>query len=117
AHVSLEARRPHRRVPEWIVAFEAAFDFRPRSFLAVQTQSQLRLARALHLGDQFRQAAELARTADDVHVRSPAADQLLVLLRHAAEDAQDLPRMLLFMRAQPAERAVDFVFGMLPHTA
>src|SRR5262249_39551322 len=98
-------------------AFEAAFDFRPRGFLTIQAQGQLPRAGALDLGDQFRQAGELAGAADDVHVRSTTADQLLVLLRHAAEYAQNLAGMALLVRAQAAQGTVDFVLGVLADAA
>ena len=69
-----------------------------------------------HLLQQRRQLAQLARTDHQVHVRGPLKDLMLVLLSHAAQDADDRFRPLCFELPQPAQRTVDFVFGMLAHT-
>ena len=70
-----------------------------------------------HFRQDLRQAVELARPDDQVNVSGAAEDQVLVLLRHAAQDADDGFRPSLFQRTQAAQGAIDLVFGMLPHAA
>src|SRR5262249_21937110 len=117
ADVGLEGRRPHRRVAHRVVALEAALDLVARRLLAVEAQGELGRPAPAHLVDQLRQPGELARAADDVHVRGPAADQLLVLLGHAAEYAEHLLGVPALVGAEPAEGAVDLVLGVLADAA
>src|SRR5205823_5105034 len=54
---------------------------------------------------------------DEVHVRSPAADLLLVLLGHAAEDADDRVRVLALVPGEAAEGGIDLLLGVGPDGA
>ncbi len=116
ADIGLERIGPHRRVAQRIVALEAALDLMA-ALGAIEAERNLQLAGVAYGADQLRQARELAGAADDVDVRGPAADQLLVFLRHAAEHAYNLRRMLPLVLPQPAERAVDLVLGVLANAA
>src|SRR5262249_40858505 len=117
ADVGLKAVGPQRRVAERVVALEAAFDLRARGLFPIQTEGELRLTALFHRGDEFRQLSELSGTANDVHVRRSVEDVLLIFLRHAAEDADDLVGVALLVSAEPAESAVDFLLGVLADAA
>ncbi len=67
--------------------------------------------------EQLGHLRELARADDQVDVRRALEDQLLVLLGHAAQHADDLVRVLLLDVLQPAQGAVDLVLGMLADAA
>ena len=54
---------------------------------------------------------------NDVHMGRSLKDQILILLRHASHDADNFGRPISFAELQSTERAVDFMFGMFPHTA
>ena len=60
---------------------------------------------------------QLPRADHQVDVRGPLEDQLLVFLGHAAQHADDLVGMALFDVLQPAQGAVDLVFGVLADAA
>ena len=60
---------------------------------------------------------QLPGADDQVDVRRPLEDQLLIFLGHAAEDADDLVGLLALGVLQPAQRAVDLVLGMLADAA
>lgn len=85
--------------------------------MALQAKGHLQLARALNFRDQFGQPGQLSRAADDVHVRRPLVDQFLVLLRHAAENADNLAGMALLVAAEPTQGTINLVLGMLAHAA
>jgi len=87
----------------------------PAAGRAVETDFHPRPAAGGHLGQQVGQSPQLARPDHQVHVRSTLRDMRLVLLGHAAEHADDFLRVLLFERFQPAQGAVDLVFGVLTH--
>ena len=70
-----------------------------------------------NLGDQLRHLVQLAWTYDQIDVRGPPENQSLIFLSHAAQHADDLVRMMLLGVLEPAQGAVDLVFGMLPDTA
>ncbi len=116
-HIGLERRRPHGWIAQGIVAFKAPLNFQSRGLLAVQAEGELRPSSFLDLRDQLGQAGKLARAANDIDMRRPPADQLLVLLRHAAQHAHNLARMPLLVSAQPAQRAINLVLGMLTDAA
>src|SRR5262249_36850423 len=80
AHLSREARRPHRRIPQRIIALEAVRDLRPRRLGPPQADRHLEASRLLHFADQRRQLGQLTGATDDVHVRGALLDQLLVFL-------------------------------------
>src|SRR5581483_11291067 len=92
-HVRLKARWPHRWIAERIVALEAVLNLRATGIASSQADRELEDSGPLGILNQFRQASELAGSADDVDVRSSFLDQLLIFLSHAAEDADDLLRM------------------------
>ena len=73
-------------------AGEALPDRLPIAVAAVETHLDPRPAAGGHLLQQRRQLAQLARPDHQVDVRGPAEDLLLVLLGHAAQDADDRPR-------------------------
>src|SRR5262249_36921686 len=72
---------------------------------------------AAHFLDELPELPELPGAAHDVHVRGAAEDLLLVLLGHAAQNADDLRRVPLLVGAQTAERAVDLLLGVLADRA
>ena len=114
ADVGLERRRPHRRVAQRVVALEAALDLVARRFVAVEAdRASLRLAGLLDLGDQSGSCASWPVPQMMSTCGARLEDQLLVLLGHAAEDADDLVGMAALVAAQPAQGAVDLVLGVL----
>src|SRR5437773_1241421 len=113
ADIGLIARRPHRWIAERIVAFETPLDFVPVRLIAGEAESELRLAGSLHLGNQFGQPAELSCAADNVHVGSPAPDELLILLSHTAQNAQDRVGVPALVETKSPECTVDLVFRVL----
>ncbi len=76
-----------------------------------------RSAAGRHLIQQFPQPAQLARPHDQVHVACPVKDLPLVLLRHAAQDADDRLGPPLFERPQAAQGTIHLVFGVLADAA
>ena len=60
---------------------------------------------------------QLPRPDDQIDIRRPLEHEPLIFLRHAAEHADDLVRMVLLGVLQPAEGAVDLVLGMLADAA
>ena len=60
---------------------------------------------------------ELSRTDDEIDPGRPLADEFLILLGHAAEHTDHEAGPLLLFEANPAERRIDLVLGMLPHAA
>ena len=96
---------------------EALLDRRPVALAAVETHLDPRAAAGGHLFQERRQLAQLAGPNHQIDVRSAAEDLLLVLLGHAAQDADDRARAFFFEKLQPAQGAVDFVLGMLAHAA
>ena len=118
-HHGLERRWPAIGRTGRIELGETLLDQRAALVHAVEAHFQSRLAVALggHFLQDLRQAVDLARPDDQVDVCGAAEDQVLVLLGHAAQDADDGFGLSLFQRTQAAQGAVDLVFGMLPHAA
>ena len=100
-----------------IVTLEAAFDVQARRLFAVEAQSVLCFPGAPDVLDQFGELCKLASAAHNIYVRSAAENEFLVLLGHAAEDAENLFGMLFHVAAQPTEGAIDFVLGVLADAA
>ena len=115
--IGLIGRRPHLRIAVGIVAFEAAFDFVAAAGLAIEAYFQPLPAAGGDFFQQPRHLVQLTGADDQIDVRRPLEDQLLILLCHAAQHADDLMRVAIFGVLQPSQGAVDFVFGMLPHAA
>ncbi len=115
--VGLEGRRPHGRIAERIEGLVAAADLLRRSLPAVQADGQLAASTRAGALDQFRRLLQLPRTDDQIDVRRTIEDQPLVLLGHAAQDADDLFGMTLLVAPELAQGAVDLVLGVLPHAA
>ena len=115
AHEGLEGRRPHGGIAGRIETLEAGGDGLLAAVGPAETQCILGHSRFLHLRDQFRNARELPGADDHVHVRGPATDFLLVLLRHAAEYADDRFGMLLLVLRKPAKGGVGFLLRMFAH--
>ncbi len=103
--------------PLGIVAGETLPDLDPLAGLAVEAHLDLRPAAGGDPLQQGRQLGQLARPDHQVHVRRPLEDLLLVLLGHAADDADHLVRPELFDVLQPAQGTVDLVLGVLPDAA
>ena len=91
--VSLERSGSHRSVADRIETLETGLDIMSRGVVPIQAESILRLARASHFFNEFRQARQLASAADNVDVRSAFADEFLVFCVHAAEYADHLFRV------------------------
>ena len=70
-----------------------------------------------NLAHQRRHLVQLAGPDDQVDVRRPLENEPLILLGHAAEDADDFARMLALGVLEPAQRAVDLVFRVLADAA
>ena len=85
--------------------------------MPIKTDLQLRPAAGGDFFDQIRQPAQLARPHNEIDARGAAEDLMLVFLCHAAEHADDQLRPLLLEFLEPAQQAVDFVFGMLADAA
>ena len=60
---------------------------------------------------------QLAGADDQVDVRGALEDEPLIFLGHAAEDADDFAGMLALGVLEPAQGAVDLVFGVLADAA
>ncbi len=83
----------------------------------IQADPQLRPAAGGDLFDQRRQLRQLAGAHDEIDVRGAAEDFVPILLGHAAEHGDEQFRPLLLDFLQPAQQAVDFVFGVLADAA
>ena len=116
-HERLPRAGPHRRVAERVVTGEAAGHFVARAIPASQRDRHLLLAQRANFVDQPGDFRELTRANDEVNVRRLLEDQLLILLGHAADDPDHLPRPLSPPVLEPADRAVDLVLGMLADAA
>ena len=118
ADVRLERRRPHRRIAQRIVALEAAL--RPRAATPPCGRGSARAAARRSACTSAISSGSCASWPVPQMMSTCGArlaDQLLVLLGHAAEDADDLVGMALLVAAQPAEGAVDLVLGVLADAA
>ena len=116
-HERLKRRRPHRRIAVGVVALEAPGDGVAAAGGAVEAHLDPRRAAGEDLFDDPRYAVKLPGADDEVDPRSPGADELLVLLRHAAEDTDDQSRTVLLLLTDAPQGRPDLVFGMLADTA
>ena len=116
-HISLKRCRPHRRVAQRVETFVAALDLIARAIFASEADFQLLASARFDLLDQLGHLVQLSWANDEVDVRSSLEDQLLVFLGHAAEHADDFVWVGFLGIFQPAQGAVDFVFGLCPHAA
>jgi hypothetical protein len=98
------AVRPDRDLPR----------LRNRRVLAARQDAARAAARNL---DQLGDAREFPRAADEVHVRQPLEDFSAVLLRHAAEDADDQAGLAALQAFQFADVAVHALLGVRAHRA
>ena len=90
----------------------AALDLVEGAVLAAEADGHLRAFAGGDFVDQIGNAGELAGADDQIDIGGPAEDELLVLLGHAAHDADDLFGVLLLEGPQAAEGGVGFVFGL-----
>ena len=98
----------------------AALDLLAAAVLAAEADFHpLRARRAFgaNLAHERRHLVQLAGPDDEIDVRRPLEDDALVLLRHAAQDADDFVRVLALGVLEPAQCAVDLVLGVLPDAA
>jgi hypothetical protein len=87
SHVRLKRRRPHRRIAEWIEAFVTPLDFVAAAFLAAEADFHPLAASRPNLADQRGHLVQLPRPDDQIDVRRPLEDEPLILLSHAAQNA------------------------------
>ena len=116
-HEGLKRRRPHGRIAVGIIALETAGDRLAAAPLAVEAHLQLRTAASKNSIDEPGHLVQLPGADDEVDPRRPRSHERLVLLGHAAEDADDEAGSLFLLEPNPTERRVDLVLGMLPHAA
>ena len=116
-HKGLVRRRPHLRIPQRIVALKTAGDLSPRTVPATEADGQLTLAFLSRLIDKARDLSKLSGADDDVNVRCPLKNDLLIFLSHAAHHADHQIRPLSLAVLDPSKLAVNLVLGMLAHAA
>jgi hypothetical protein len=120
ADISLVLRGAHRGVTERIETFVAAFDLRAVAVFAAEADFHSLSARGTFGSDFANERGhlmELAGADDEINVRSAFENDALMVLGHAAEDADYRIRMFALGVFQPAEGAVDFVFRVLADAA
>ena len=113
----LERRRPHRRIAVRVVALEALCHSVAAAGGAIEADLDPGRAAGEDLLDDPWHAVELPGADDEVDPRGPGANQLLIFLGHAAEDADDQAGAGLLLLPHPTEGRPDLVFGMLADAA
>ncbi len=114
----LERAGPHRRLAVGVVALEARRDRLERAGVRGPAHGQLAATRASRTSaSSSGTRASWPGPDDEVDVRRAAEDRLLVLLGHAAQDADGHLRLALLEPLDPAQSAVDLVLGVLPDRA
>ena len=114
--VRLVLRGSHRGVTERIETFVAAFDLGAVAVLAAEADFHALGTRRAFCADFAYERGHLVQLAgadDQINIRGAFEDDALVVLRHAAEDANYRIRMFALGVFQPAEGAVDLVFRVL----
>src|SRR5262249_25279743 len=112
ANVRLEGRRPHRGVAGRVVADEARLDLMTAGIAAAETDRQLGFARRLHLLHERWHFGQLTGTDDHIDIRRALANRVLILLGHAAENADNDTGIVALQQTHATERGVSFVLGV-----
>ena len=115
--IRLERAGPDRGLAIGVVLVEARRHVVAAAGGARQADGELRLRLGFGDRQQFGHSRELARADDDVDVRRPLQNQVLILLGHAAQDADGQLGLALLELLDPAQGAVDLVLGVLPDRA
>jgi hypothetical protein len=93
------------------------FNFFAAATFSIEAHFQARAAAGGDFFQQPRHLMQLARTNDQVDVRRPLEDQLLIFLRHTTQHADDFMWRFSLGVFQAPQGTVDFVFGMLADAA
>ena len=116
-HERLEGARAHRRLADRVVLGEARRDLVAGPGGPGEADGHLGGALLLGQHEQFRDPGELAGPGDHVDVRRPLQDEPLILLGHAAQDADRQLGLERLEGPDPPQGAVDLVLGVLPDGA
>ena len=85
--------------------------------IAIERDLRRSRARRLRLIDHFRKLVNVVRAKDEIEVRHALEKILSLLLGDAATDPYDHSFASVFELLPAAERAVNFLLGLIPHGA
>ena len=108
----LERRGAHCRIAEWVKRFVASFDVVDFSVGSSQADGCVLATLRTNLFQQVGDLLKLSRPDNDIDIRRPIKNQLLIFLSHAAHDADDLLGIVFLFFAKTTQRTVGFVFGL-----
>ena len=117
SHERLVGRGPHGGIAQRVERFVAAADGLLRAVATTQADFHLLAVARLDTLDQLGHGVQLAGAHNEIDIRRPAKDELLVLLRHAAQHADDFFGVIGLQLLELAQGAVGFALGVFTHAA